>query len=422
MAHLWTDRFRWETILEIELLAAEAMARRGALDKTAVRVLRRRARVNVPRILEIEKTVKHDVIAFLTQIEEQAGPSAKVLHAGLTSSDVLDTALALQMVKAAELLEAGLGELLAAAKTLALKHEKTLMMGRSHGVHAEPITFGFKAAGWCAEIKRNLTRLNHVKSEVAYGKLSGAVGTFAHVDMEVEQDVCRRLGLKPEPAATQVVPRDRHARFVQTLALAGAGLERIAVELRHLQRTEVLEAEEPFTPGQKGSSAMPHKRNPVASENICGLARLLRGYASAAVEDVALWHERDISHSSVERVILPDACIALDFMIHRLAGVLRGLQVYPERMRANMERTLEIVCSQRLVVALTKKGLPKQKAYELVQKHAQEAWVRGGGFRGMISADAAIRSRLGPAEIAACFDPAPFVRNVGRVLRRALKS
>ncbi len=420
MARIWTDQARWETILEVELLTAEALARRGLADRRAVKILRQKARVDVHRILEIERTVKHDVIAFLTQIEERVGPAARVLHQGLTSSDVLDTALAVQIKRANALLIAGLKELMAVTRRLALRHQDTLMMGRTHGIHAEPITFGFKVAGWHAELRRNLERLEAAGRDAAAGKLSGAVGTFAHLDPSIEAEVCRRLGLRPEPASTQVVPRDRHAHYMQALALAGAGLERVATELRHLQRTEVLEAEEPFTKGQKGSSAMPHKRNPIASENICGLARLLRGYALSALENVALWHERDISHSSVERVALPDAALLLDFMIHRLKEVLADLQVYPDRMRANMEKTSEIVCSQRLVIALTRRGLPKQKAYELVQRHAQEAWTTGRSFRQMSGAAATICSRLSGPDLAACFDLKPFVRNVRRVVRRAL--
>lgn len=419
MAALWTDEFRWQTILEIELLAAETYAKTPE-DRRAVKTLRARAKIDVPRILEIERTTKHDVIAFLTQIEEKAGPASKVLHRGLTSSDVLDTALAVQMVKAADLLKGGLNRLAQAVKKLALAHAATPTMGRSHGIHGEPITFGFKVAGWYGELKRGLDRLDRARAEVAFGKLSGAMGNFAHIDPSVEAAVCRRLGLRPEPASTQVVPRDRHAAFVQALALVGAGLERIATEIRHLQRTEVLEVEEPFTKGQKGSSAMPHKRNPVASENICGLARLLRAHSLAALEDVALWHERDISHSSVERVILPDATILLDYMTHRLAGVIEGLNVYPARMKANMDKTADIVCSQRVVVALTRKGLQKQQAYEIVQGHALDAWTRGTSFRGALTADAGVAQRLTARELAACFDLAPFYKNVGRVLRRTL--
>ena len=420
MAALWTDEFRWQTILDVELLAAEAYARTPE-DRRAVKTLRRRAKVDVARILEIEKTTKHDLIAFLTQIEEKAGPAAKVLHRGLTSSDVLDTALAVQMARAADLLIVGIERLRAAVKKLARAHAATPMMGRSHGVHGEPITFGFKVAGWYTELTRGARRLAQTRAEVAFGKLSGAMGNFAHLDPSVEAAVCRRLGLRPEPVSTQVVPRDRHAHFVQTLALVAAGLERIATEIRHLQRTEVLEVEEPFSKGQKGSSAMPHKRNPIASENICGLARLLRAHSLAALENVALWHERDISHSSVERVILPDATILLDYMLHRLAGVIDGLQVHPERMAANMEKTADIVCSQRIVVALAKKGLPKQQAYEIVQGHALAAWTAGTPFRPAVSNDARVRERLSPGEIAACFDRGSFYKNAARVVARATK-
>jgi adenylosuccinate lyase len=420
MARLWTDQARWETILEIELLVAEALAQRGQADKKAVALLRKKARVDVARILEIEKTTHHDLVAFLTQVEERVGPAAKTLHQGLTSSDVLDTALAVQMKKASALLTKGLEALLAVTKTLALRHKDTLCMGRSHGVHAEPITFGFKVAGWYSELKRGLARLATAEEEISYGKLSGAVGTFAHNDMTIEAAVCRRLNLKPEPISTQVIPRDRHAAFILTLALVGAGLERIATEIRHLQRTEVLEVEEPFAPGQKGSSAMPHKRNPIVSENICGLARLLRGHSLAALENVTLWHERDISHSSVERVILPDATILLDTMIHRLTGVLAGLQVYPDRMKTNMAKTAEIVCSQKLVIALTRKGLPKQKAYEKIQKHALNAWTKGTSFRSAVTGDRDISSHLSAREIDACFDLAPFTQNIGQILKRSL--
>lgn len=419
MAALWTDEARWKIILEIELLAAEAYAQTPE-DKRAVGILRRKARVHVERILEIEATTKHDVIAFLTQIEEQAGPAAKVLHRGLTSSDVLDTALAVQMTKSIDLLIVGIQELMGPVKRLALTHAKTPLMGRSHGVHGEPITFGFKVAGWYTELKRNLARLRAARHEVGVGQLSGAMGNFAHLDPSVEAAVCKKLGLSPEPASTQVIPRDRHAVFIQTLALAGAAIERMATEIRHLQRTEVLEVEEPFTKGQKGSSAMPHKRNPVASENMCGLARLLRSYVTPALENIALWHERDISHSSVERVILPDAAITLDYMFHRFAGVIEGLQVYPDRMKANMAKTADIVCSQRVVVALTKKGLPKQEAYEIVQGHALRAWTEGTPFRPAIQADSRVAGRLSPTELAGCFDLTPFHRNTPGILRRAL--
>ncbi|MBL8022798.1 MAG: adenylosuccinate lyase [Elusimicrobia bacterium] len=419
MAALWTDEYRWKAILEIELLAAEAYCQ-TAEDKRAVRILRRKARVDVQRILEIEATTKHDVIAFLTQIEERAGPAAKVLHRGLTSSDVLDTALAVQMTKSIDLLSEGLRKLMVPVKRLARAHATTPLMGRSHGVHGEPITFGFKVAGWYTELKRNLRRLSAARGEVAFGQLSGAMGNFAHLNPSVEATVCRRLGLSPEPASTQVIPRDRHAVFIQTIALVGSALERISTEIRHLQRTEVLEVEEPFSKGQKGSSAMPHKRNPVASENMCGLARLLRSYVTPALENIALWHERDISHSSVERVILPDAAVTLDYMLHRFTGVLQGLQVYPDRMKANMSKTAEIVCSQRVVVALTRKGLPKQEAYEIVQGHALRAWTQGTPFRSAVEADERVSERLTSRELGDCFNLEPFHRNTPAVLRRAL--
>lgn len=419
MAALWTDEYRWETILEIEILAAEAYAH-SPEEKRAVRLLRQKARVDVKRILEIEATTKHDVIAFLTQIEEKAGPAAKVLHRGLTSSDVLDTALAVQMTQSIDLLMEGLQKLMVSVKRLAQTHAKTPLMGRSHGVHGEPITFGFKVAGWYTELKRNVRRLASTRTEVAFGQLSGAMGNFAHLPPSVEAAVCRRLGLSPEPASTQVIPRDRHAVFIQTIALVGAAVERIATEIRHLQRTEVLEVEEPFSKGQKGSSAMPHKRNPIASENLCGLARLLRSYVTPALENISLWHERDISHSSVERVILPDAAVTLDYMLHRLTGVIDGLQVYPERMNANMGKTAEIVCSQRVVVALTRKGLPKQEAYEIVQGHALQAWTQGTPFRKAVEGDGRVSGRLTSRELSDCFNLEPFHRNTPAILRRAL--
>jgi len=419
MSSLWTDDYRWNTILDVELLAAESYAKTPE-DRRALKTLRQKARVNVVRIQEIENTTRHDVIAFLTQIEEQAGPAAKILHRGLTSSDVLDTALSVQLTRATDLLVNGLKVLTQEVRALALRHAKTPMMGRSHGIHGEPITFGFKVAGWFTELNRNVSRLVQARKEIAFGKLSGAMGHFAHLDPSVEVFVCRRLGLSPEPASTQVIPRDRHAFFIQTLALVGACLERIATEIRHLQRTEVLEVEEPFAKGQKGSSAMPHKRNPIASENICGLARLLRSHTVPALENIALWHERDISHSSVERVILPDATITLDYMIHRLTGVIRGLQVYPDRMKSNMVKTSEIVCSQRLVVALTRQGLPKQEAYEIVQSHALAAWTQGRPFRKDVEQDPRVTSHLSSQALAECFDLTPFIKGAERVVKRAV--
>jgi len=324
MARFWTDEYRFQKMLEVEIAVSEAMARQGKFPMSDVRLIQKRAKINVKQIEEIEKTVKHDVIAFLTQIERSVGKPARHLHLGLTSSDVLDTALALQLVSATSLLQEKLEIFTKTVARLAKKHKFTLMMGRTHGVHAEPITFGLKVAGWYSELKRAKVRLGQAKEIVSYGKISGAVGTFAHLDPGIEKTVCKKLGLNAEPVSTQIVPRDRHAQYLALLAVVASGLERFALEVRHLQRTEVLEAEESFTEGQKGSSAMPHKRNPIASENVCGLARLMRSYSQAAMENVALWHERDISHSSVERVILPDATIALDFMLHRMNRVLGG--------------------------------------------------------------------------------------------------
>lgn len=420
MSQLWSEERRWNIILEIELLVAEAQARRGEVSRQDVAALRRKSRVNVPRLLELEKTTKHDVIAFLTQIEETVGPAARALHRGLTSSDVLDTALAVQLKEAGRLLLADISTLKATLHSLARKHAATLMAGRTHGVHAEPITFGLKVAGWYAELCRNEARFRQAVTDIARGKLSGAVGTLAHLSPAIEKQVCEKLGLKPEPLATQVIPRDRHAHFLQTLALIGAGAERISLEIRHLQRTEVLEVEEPFTPGQKGSSAMPHKRNPILSENLCGLSRLLRAYADASLENIPLWHERDISHSSVERVALPDATILLDFMLARLNKLLEGLQVYPDRMRKNLDRTAEIVCSQKLVIALTQEGLTKQQAYERVQTHAQKSWVAGDSFRERIINDPEISRRLSVSKLNALFSIKSFLRYVPILLRRAL--
>jgi adenylosuccinate lyase len=419
MSRLWTDEYRFEKMLEVELLATEALVKKGEVPAAAYRKIRQKARINVPRIREIEREVKHDVIAFVSQVGEGIGPESRFLHLGLTSSDVLDTALAVQMREAADLLISDVRRLCGVLGSLAKRHAGTLMMGRSHGIHGEPITFGIKVAGWFTEMRRAEERLERAKAVAAFGKLSGAMGTFAHLAPEIEAYVCRKLGLTPEPVATQVVPRDRHAEYLCELAVVAAGIERIATEIRHLQRTEVLEAEEPFTKGQKGSSAMPHKRNPIASENLCGLARLVRGYAQASLESVALWHERDISHSSVERVVLPDATVLLDFMLDRLTRVLDGLQVYPENMKHNMLKTVEIIASQRILLALVGKGLRREEAYKRIQGHAMEAWQNGGSFRERVEADEEIIKHLKPAALEACFDPTYYVRRSRELLKRA---
>ncbi len=337
----------------------------------------------------------------------------------MTSSDVVDTAQALQLVAASELLQGGLERLRAALRALALRHKDTLCVGRTHGIHAEPTTFGLKAALWFAEAGRNLERLRRAKEAVRVGKISGAVGNFAHVDPDVEEEVCRLLGLEPAPVSTQVIQRDRHAEFCSTLALVAASLEKVATEIRSLQRTEILEAEEPFTEGQKGSSAMPHKRNPVSCEQVCGLARVVRTNALAALENVALWHERDISHSSVERVILPDSTIVVDYMLYQMTRIVEGLQVYPERMRENMGRSYGLMFSQRVLLHLTEMGLPRQQAYEIVQRNAMRAWRERTDFKTLLQADPEVAGRLKPAELDACFDPAWYLRNVDAIYKRA---
>jgi adenylosuccinate lyase len=419
MAALWTDEYRFKKMLDVEILATEALVKQKKVPAQALAVIRRKAKINVARIREIEREVKHDVIAFVTQVGEGIGPEARFLHMGLTSSDVLDTALAVQMVEAIDILLQDVAALRGTLATLSKRHAKTLMMGRSHGIHGEPITFGIKVAGWYAEMGRAIERLKQARAVAGFGKLSGAMGTFAHLGPEVEQYVCKKLGLKGEPVATQVVPRDRHAEYMCHLAVVAAGIERIATEIRHLQRTEVLEAEEPFTKGQKGSSAMPHKRNPIASENLCGLARLIRGNAQASLESVALWHERDISHSSVERVVLPDSTILLDYMVNRLNGVLAGLQVYPENMKRNMSKTVEIIASQRVLLALVEKGWRREDAYREVQAHAMKAWFEDSSFRELVENDAHIMKDLKASDLDGCFDAAYYVRRSRDLLKRA---
>ncbi len=418
MAAVWSDERRTKAWLEVEILAAEAVSKQGRIPPAAIRAIRKKARIDVDRILEIEATVKHDVIAILTQLEEAIGPEARFLHMGLTSSDVLDTALALQLKDAGKILEADLNDLIKTLRALAKKHRDHPMVGRTHGIHAEPITIGVKAAGWLSEAHRNRDRLAQARAAVAVGKLSGAVGTFAHNNPEVEAYVCKKLGLTPEPLATQVIPRDRHAQFMTTLALIGGMLERLATEIRHLQRTEVLELEEPFTKGQKGSSAMPHKRNPIGSENICGLARVIRGNSMAALENIALWHERDISHSSVERIILPDTTILLDFALARMNNMLQNLHVYPKRMLTNLKKTESFLASEKIMLALVNKGVERQKGYEMVQRHALEAWLNGKPFRKLIEEDPAIRELLTKEDLARCFDTSTHLRHVKTLFKR----
>ena len=418
MGAIWSEAAKYQAWLRVEVAVCEAYARRGRIPAEALGRIRD-TRVDIERILAIQHRVKHEMIALLTSLEEQLGPDSRFVHIGLTTNDVWDTATALQLRDAADLLIAGQERLRAALATLARRHRDTLTVARTHGVHAEPTTFGLKVAVWYVEAGRNLERLRRAREAISVGKLSGAVGNFAHVAPEIEEEVCRDLDLGVEPVSTQIVQRDRHAEFVSALAIAGASLEKIALEVRGLQRTEVLEAQEPFGEGQKGSSAMPHKRNPELAERICGLARLLRTNALAAVENVALWHERDISHSSVERVILPDSTILLDYILDLTTFIVEGLEVDPARMAENLDLSQGNIYSQRVLLKLTESGLARQVAYELVQRHAMRAWKERRPLLELLAADPTVTERLGPADLKACFDPGWYVRNVEAVFRRA---
>jgi len=422
MKAIWELTRKYEIWLEVELLACEALERAGKVPRGVTARIRRRAKIDPKRIAAIEQVVKHDVIAFLESLAEPVGKDVRFLHTGLTSSDIVDTALAVQMVQALDLILADLDMLLRVLKARAIEHRDTVMVGRSHGVHGEPISFGVKLAIWYGEMQRHRTRLRAVREDVAVGKLSGAMGTFAHLGPEVEAFVCKRLGLRPDPVSSQIVQRDRHAAYLSALALLAASIEKIATEIRHLQRTEVLEAEEFFSAGQKGSSAMPHKRNPIASENLCGLARLVRANSLAALENVVLWHERDISHSSVERVILPDSTILADYMLARVTEILRTLLVYPSRMKQNLELTGGLIYSQRLLLALVDRGAQRKDAYEAVQRNAMEAWKGGAGFQDLASKDPLITRFLSPADIRACFDSRYYLRHLDTIYRRVFGS
>ena len=418
MTKIWAPENRYRIWFEIEAYACDAQATLGVIPESAARAVREGGGFEVGRIDEIELETRHDVIAFLTNLAEHVGPEARFVHQGMTSSDVLDTCLAVQLKKAADILLADLDGLLAALKRRAFEHKYTLTVGRSHGVHAEPTTFGLKLAGHYAEFARDRARLVAARIEIATCAISGAVGTFANIDPRVEAYVAEKLGLEPEPISTQVIPRDRHAQFFMTLALTAAAVERLATEVRHLQRTELREAEEYFAPGQKGSSAMPHKRNPVLAENLTGLARLIRATVAPALENVALWHERDISHSSVERVIAPDATVALDFALARLTGLIDRLVVYPERMRENLESLGGLVDSQRVLLALTQAGMSREDAYAAVQRHAMAAWHGEGRFDGLLKADSQIGRFLSPQTIDGLFDTAYHLKHVDTIFRR----
>jgi adenylosuccinate lyase len=421
MGRIWDLEAKYQKWLKVELAACEAWAEIGGIPRGALKEIKERAAFDVNRIDEIEASVKHDVIAFLTSVAEKVGPASRYIHKGLTSSDIVDTALALQMRDALDLIMKDLKALIETLKSQAIKYKDTVCMGRSHGVHAEPTTLGLKFALWHEDMRRSMERLARVKKIISVGKLSGAVGTFSNIPPAIEDKVCRKLGLSPEPVATQVIQRDRHAEYLSALALVAAGVEKIAVEIRHLQRTEVLEAEEPFTKGQKGSSAMPHKRNPVGAENLSGLARVVRANALAGFEDIALWHERDISHSSVERIIIPDSSILADYMLTRLAGILKDLIVYPERMKKNMELSHGLYNSQKVLLALTGKGLAREEAYKLVQKNAMQSWKRGEDFQKILLGDKAIRKYLSSKEIKDIFSLEPYLKNIDYIYKRVFK-
>ena len=421
MSRLWEPENRYRTWLAVEVLACEANAKLGLIPKKALAAIKKRADFKVERIDELEKIVKHDVIAFLTAVGEHVGPDSRYIHLGLTSSDVLDTSLASLMRTASDMIIADIIALRRTLRKKALLHRNTVMIGRSHGVHAEPVTFGLKMALWYEEMGRALERMERARDVISVGKVSGAVGTFANIDPSVEAYVCKKLGLKPEPVATQVVQRDRHAEFLSALALIASSIEKFSVELRHLQRTEVLEAEEYFSEGQKGSSAMPHKRNPISAENLSGLARVVRSNAVAAMENVALWHERDISHSSVERIIIPDSTILIDYMLARFNSLVDRLFVYPKNMERNMAISKGLFHSETVMLALVGKGIARETAYSYVQRNAMDVWKQGGDFKVRLKDDPDIKKYLNSREIDACFDLSHTLKKVDFIFKRVFK-
>jgi adenylosuccinate lyase len=418
MGRIWEAENRYNKWLQVELVACEAMAEMGLIPKEAYANIREKAAFSVDRIIEIEEETKHDVIAFLTNVAEYVGPDSRYIHLGLTSSDILDTSFALLLREAVDIIVQDACRFMDVLKTKALEHKLTVMVGRSHGIHAEPITFGIKLAVFYSEMKRNLKRLDDAREVISYGKMSGAVGTFANVSPEVEARACGKLGLKPAEVSTQIIQRDRHAQYFTTLAILAGTMEKIAVEIRHLQRTEVLEAEEPFSKGQKGSSAMPHKKNPIGAENITGLARLVRSNCLAALEDMALWHERDISHSSVERVIGPDTTILINYMLNRLSGIISGLVVRPDRMMKNLEMMKGLIYSQQVLTQLAEKGLERQRAYEMVQRNALKVWDQGVDFKDLLCQDEEIRQCMTQEEIESLFDVNRHLKHVDAIFDR----
>jgi len=421
MAAIWEPDNKFKIWLKIEVLACEALAKKREIPKSALKDIQTKSRFDVERIDEIEREVKHDVIAFLTCVAEHVGESARYMHMGMTSSDVLDTALAVQLKQSANLILKELSVFKDVLERQAKKYKLTPTIGRSHGIHAEPLTFGLKIANWYEEIKRNMDRLKRARQGIAYGQISGAVGTFACIDPDVEEYVCSKLGLKPAPVSSQIIQRDRHAEFFATLAILAGTIEKIATEIRHLQRTEVLEAEEFFSSGQKGSSAMPHKRNPVVSEQMCGLARVVRANAFAAMENMPLWHERDISHSSVERVIGPDSAILIHYMLKKMTSMMDRLIVYPENMMRNLEKTGGLIFSQSVLLALVRKGITREEAYKLVQKNAMQSWAQEKDFLTLLKKDKGIRKLLSAGEIDQAFKIKTQFRNIDRIFKRVFK-
>ena len=417
MKKVWSDESKFDKWLQVEIAVCEAWAEHGVVPREAIPEIRK-ACCDLGRMEEVLKETHHDMTAFLRSVSESIGDESRFIHLGLTSSDVIDTALALQLVEAADILAKDIAELIPILKERALEHKHTIMMGRTHGVHAEPTTFGLKLALWVEEMKRNASRLAEARRAIAVGKISGAVGTHATVPPEVEKIACTRLGLDAAPVSSQIVQRDRHAQFVTTLAIIASSLEKFATEIRGLQRTEVLEAEEPFEEGQTGSSAMPHKRNPELCERVCGLARLLRGYALTSMENIALWHERDISHSSAERVILPDSCLVLDYVLSVFIYIMKGLQVYPERMKENLELTKGLVFSQRVMLALIEKGLSREQAYKVVQRNAMKSWKERVSFLGMLQSDPDVGQHLSKSELEGIFDYGYFLGHVDEIFER----